>query len=587
MINLALRGAKVNKSDPPSRGRPLKVDQRKEAEVIRYFLQWSIISNGGQMPSDDEMANQFDLSERTIRQIRLDHGLDRWGVRRWFKGVSRKGESASKSDGLTINTPLAGIWLLVPMVLGSALDRAVKVLRFPKGCTITAWQLVLTILLWAIGGFSRILHLDDFRHPQSDSGLALFIGRPMLLGDSTVWNYIAMLKESEIRAFYQETSRATIDPKDSESAFRVSIDDHVVPSFTEIKPLPLGKTRVPTRGRSYPAVRLYYFFDLLRERFIGLSIKKAPDRLSRVLLSLIEEVRQLKKRAGFKLHLKIETIFDRGGYRGDVFKELMADRDLDFITLAVATKRNKKQWEGIPESLFSPYASPDGNKKLMVARTTTTITNCPEPIPSIVIRDDTPGTKQRWRVYLTKDTESPVELIDSQYRSRQSHENGYRILKHNLSGDTLPKPYKLECSENSHAEKRKTISTTCSSETMKSTFFIGWVKALAFNMVKDFGYKLGEDYSKMHLATLARKFLRRPGVIHISDTKIQVTINPFTGMEAVEDYIAQINRQRLHIPWLAGLELEIKIKEQKASDVKTLRKMCHRIFANSPPAKAA
>jgi len=47
------------------------------------------------------------------------------------------------------------------------------------------------------------------------------------------------------------------------------MDEHVVGFFTKRKPRPLGKIRVPTRGRSYPAIRLYAPFHLWSGRFVA------------------------------------------------------------------------------------------------------------------------------------------------------------------------------------------------------------------------------------------------------------------------------------------------------------------------------
>ena len=90
---------------------------------------------------------------------------------------------------------------------------------------------MLTLLMWAVLGFCRFFHLEDFRH-QADLGLALFTGRMKLLSDSTLWRLVHTVKpESEV-AFYRTTAAETIHPNDPDSAGVVSFDDHVVPSFT-------------------------------------------------------------------------------------------------------------------------------------------------------------------------------------------------------------------------------------------------------------------------------------------------------------------------------------------------------------------
>jgi len=70
-----------------------------------------------------------------------------------------------------------------------------------------------------------------------------------------------------------------------------------VPSFTKRKPRPLGKTRVPTRGPSYPAFRLYAPFDLDLGHFVGLLVRKVRESPSQVLPDLLTEVRFFRRQA--------------------------------------------------------------------------------------------------------------------------------------------------------------------------------------------------------------------------------------------------------------------------------------------------
>ena len=81
---------------------------------------------------------------------------------------------------------------------------------------------------------------------------------------------------------------------------------------------------------------------------------------------------------------------------------------------------------------------------LKLADTTTIVTDCSEPIRSIVLRNDAEGAKEKWWVLFTSDTDSSAEAIIEEYPLRQPHENAYRTLKHGHNGDALPKAYRLE-----------------------------------------------------------------------------------------------------------------------------------------------
>jgi hypothetical protein len=574
----------VKVKDANKVGRPRIVTDKLEAKVVAFLFRTTL--ENGNMPDDSTGAKQFGISERSFRSIRLKHGLDRWTIRRLLAG-SKKIEQES-DDSLSLGyTPFGGAWLLVPLLLSSIMVKAVSVLRMPKGVHVTAWQLMLTILWWSILGFSRFFHLDDFRS-RSDLGLALLTGRVKLLADSTLWRIVHSLPEKSAEAFYQVTASGTIDANDPDSGTKVSLDDHVVPSFTKLDPKPLSKTRVPTRGRSYPAVRLYYYYDLIKERFIALQVKLADERLSKVLPDLIAHLKDLKQRAGCSTS-KLRILFDRGGYKGSLFASLMEDDDVIFVTPAIRYTSNVTQWEAIPEENFVDYV-PKGMEQLpeeerpvlKLADSTTIIRDCERPIRSIVLRDDTPDVKEKWWVLFTKDTDSEAEAIIEEYPSRQLHESAYRTLKHGHHGDALPKAYRLERVANQQGEQRQTISTYIEK---KDLWFIAWLKGLAMNLMQDFGDALGGR--KMTSPTLVRKFIKRPACLKLVGDQLHVILDPFDSDIVLTDWIQHINQQQLQIPWLGNLVLQISIAQEPALLQHNYAKIKRRVLAKSAPQKAA
>jgi hypothetical protein len=460
---------------------------------------------------------------------------------------------------------------------------AVRLLRWTTSTGIAAWQWVLTILMWAVLGFRRFFHLDDFRH-AADLGLALFTGRVRLLADSTVWRLIHTLQPESMAAFYQETAAEAVPLNAPEGEEWLSMDEHVVGFFTKLKPRPLKKTRVPTRGRSYPAIRLYAPFRLWSARFVGLVVTQATRALSQVLPRLITEVRQLRERAGHPQPQQVDLILDRGAYKGALFEDLMADEGIRFIAMARATKKNVRQWEAVPEEAFQAY-QPKGerNPNLKIAEATTNITRCQYPLRTVLIRDDTPETRQRWRALFTKASAEELQAaeVDATYRRRQSHENSFAELDHHLAGKCLPKPYRLVREANQQGQKRKTVDTTLSPETMTGLHFVAWLRHWAYNLVKDFGAALGDRYATMEVGTLVRKFIARPGILRLRGDQLQVTLMPFKESSALDGWIEQVNAQRLTIPWLGHLILQIEIAPVPVGLAANPKAVQRRIIANS------
>ena len=87
---------------------------------------------------------QFGISERSFRSIRLKYGLDRWTIRRLLAKSKETEQQPDNSFSLGY-TPFGGAWLLIPLLLSSAIVKAISVLRMPKGVQVTAWQFVLTL----------------------------------------------------------------------------------------------------------------------------------------------------------------------------------------------------------------------------------------------------------------------------------------------------------------------------------------------------------------------------------------------------------------------------------------------------------
>jgi hypothetical protein len=85
----------------------------------------------------------------------------------------------------------------------------------------------------------------------------------------------------------------------------------------------------------------------------------------------------------------------------------------------------------------------------------------------------------------------------------------------------------------------------------------------------------------MEVGTLVRKFIARPGILRLRGEQLQVTLMPFTGCAALDEWIRQINEQRLAIPWLGHLILQIEIAPTPVGLTADLKAVHQRIIANS------
>lgn len=574
------------KSHSPHRrpGQPSKRTPERTRAINRAIVQAAL--SGGEIPSDTALAEGLGIGERTVRDVRLRTlGLNRHELNRWQRRAAQFASSHGPAEReLVCATPFAGLWLLVPQIIDSGLARAAHLLQIGRRTRVQAIQIVLTLVAWSALGFQRLFHLDDFRH-WADMGLALFTGALHLWSDTTLWRWVHGVTPESAMTFYQTTASWVAGRPGSRGRF--SLDEHVVPSFTKRKPRPLGKTRVPTRGRSYPAFRLYVPFDLDLGRFVGLLVRKAREALSQTLPDLLAEVRQLRRQARVPAPDRVRLVFDRGGYKGTLFEELMEDSQVSFIAMARATKRNVRQWEAFPEHSFRPY-HPEGedNPNLKIARSVTCITGCRYALPSVVIRDDTPGTKQRWRVLFFKNEPGRrprAETIDAEYRQRQHHETGFAEYVHALSGHSLPKAYQMFRVPNAQGQKRTTTATAETAHSQLAVHLVAWIKFLTFNLIRDFGAALGKSYAKLQVATLVRRYIMRPGRLYLQAGQLIVQLDPFRGDAALRPFIEQLNERRLPIPWLSGLILQVEIAAQPQGLAAVPNILGQRILANCGP----
>jgi hypothetical protein len=553
--------AVVNPVGSRGPGQPSKQTLDRLRAINRRIVQAAL--TGRELPADSDLAMQLKVSERTVRTIRLQVlGLNRHELKRWQHPNPSCAPTRSPVEReLVCATPFAGLWLLVPQIIDSGLARAAEKLRIAGRTRVQPIQIVLTLVAWAALGFRRVWHVDDFRH-WADMGLALFTGALHLWSDTTVWRWVHGLTPPSAAAFYTATASQVAGQPESRGRF--SLDEHVVPSFTQLKPRRLGKTRVPTRGRSYPAFRLYVPFDLDLGRFVGLIVRKARESLSQTALTVLAEIRRLRRRAGVAQPERVRLILDRGAYKGSLFQVLMADANVSFIAMARATPANVRQWDAIPERLFRPYPAPgaDDNPHLKIARTATRVTGCKYLIPSVVIRDDTPDTQPRWRVLFYKNElgHAPhAEAIDAEYRRRQDHEVSFAQYVHALAGHSLPKAYQMFREPNAQGEQRTTVATAETALSQRVVQWVAWIKCLTFNLIRDFGVALGRAYAPLHVATLVRRYIVRPGRLYLHAGHLIVQLDPFRGDAALKPLIHQLNERRLPIPWLANLILQFEI----------------------------
>ncbi len=82
------------------------------------------------------------------------------------------------------------------------------------------------------------------------------------------------------------------------------------------------------------------------------------------------------------------------------------------------------------------------------------------------------------------------------------------------------------------------------------------------------------------LINKVRKFVVRPGVLSLKGNELWGALAPFAACQALTARIQQLNHQRIAIPWLGHLILQVEIAPLPVGLAANPRVVRRRIFAN-------
>ena len=226
------------------------------------------------------------------------------------------------------------------------------------------------------------------------------------------------------------------------------------------------------------ADKLFYVFELTKKRLLSFKPRPGTATLANTALKQVKElISEVKPES-------VRMILDAGGCKGSVIARLSKIKHLTFLVRGKRQRNLVKQWEKVPKSEYRVYTDPgDPKKKILVADTRTKIRGCKEPVRTILVLNELEKGKDRFYPIYTNDELTSVYDLLVEYRSRQNHELCYRVLTHDLNLDALPKSYPL----NPRAEKVQFRD--------KHVMLVGWVKALAFNIIGTIDVNIKNGYT--------------------------------------------------------------------------------------------
>jgi hypothetical protein len=513
-----------------------------------------------------ELGERLQCTDRNIRYILTEVKASQRGEGKTGRPLTQREEGMNPETGpITIGlTRFGGLWALVPWILSSNLLPYCQWLSC-AGVIGTPLQLVLTLLALAVCGLERIWALSDV----GDRGLALFTGCWTPLRASQVYVWLTRIVEGAVDLFYQGTKVEEWRLVRHYPPI-LSNDEHVV-GHQGGPEMPKGK--VSKNGRNRRAHHLFMTFHLAARRFLSLLVTSTQRKLSHVAAPVLQEMHHARQLAGGDDDPLFE-ILDRGSYSQEAHRDLLemhAAGQLEYLTQIRRTPANVAQWDRCLEEgryELEPYVRgsewnrPAENRHpLHLARTTTNINGVEQPVPTILIIDldklDDPDPKAKYAAVFASLTDLPAWVQADIYPWRQDHELAFRDGIHALGLDAKPKGYHKE-----HPDLPLDHPDQNCRLIHHRIHLLSWIRALAYNRVRDLLDHLPEPAPSWTVLTAARKLIRRTALLQVQGNDFWVIFDPFPGDHILVPYCAWVNAADFSIPWLNNLKLRMTIADQ-------------------------
>jgi hypothetical protein len=283
----------------------------------------------------------------------------------------------------------------------------------------------------------------------------------------------------------------------------------------------------------------------------------------------------LRRRAGGAL---IRLLLDAGAAKNH--DELLEIADHPRQVTIVRTPRRKvyrEAWAALPDSAWTRLEEPGRYTKappkiIHIAETTMAVRGKSKraaDVRTVIVREQRERGKDRWHaLWVFGDNQTPAYDLVQQFRSRQHHEQAYRIMLHDAFVDTAPSGY----NKNSPNPDRPGFKQNA------LTLYSG-LAALATNAINDVSTSLPETFHRAHPRTLRRWFLNVPADIFLGDATLIVLLRPRRLLRVWRTLVMQANRRHILIPWMANRRLILSL------DHPDLRKKAAPCFDPAPNAE--
>ena len=408
--------------------------------------------------------------------------------------------------------------------------------------------MVLSLYFKAILGIQRIFHFETL----DDPGFALLSGGKKVISRSRLGELIRKAPIRGLTRFMNATA-----PRIKRAASQLfSIDEHAIPRFT--RKFRIAKGFHTIRNKKMKVEKLTFAFHIASRQLISLVVSNGKAKLSCLAKQLMASLRRRNRGACLRLILDAAAAQNH-----DQLLEIALQDNQ--VTLVRTPRRPsyRKAWQEIPAESWTeleepgPYKGAAG-KRLAIAETTTIVQTKDRSrsceTRTIVVRESRKRGKERWHaLWIFGDDDTPPYELVQEFRSRQHHEQIYRVMLHDIYVDTAPSGYNKQSRNPQRPGFKKNALTLYS-----------WVAALATNTLLTFTELLPERFHRAHPRTLRRWFLNTTAELYLGDGTLIVYLKPKRLRSLWCILVATANRRNIRIPWLNNRRLILSLDKPPA-----------------------
>ena len=332
-----------------------------------------------------------------------------------------------------------------------------------------------------------------------------------------------------------------------------SIDEHAIARFTRKFRIPKGFHTI--RNKKMKVEKLTFAFDVSTQTLCSLVVSPGNVSLTTLAQQLLTPLRRRTNGA------PIRVILDAGAAKSHNSLLELVDRK-NQVTLVRTPRRcsYRKAWRALPESSWTYFVEPGPYKNappkpIAIAETRTTIqaksrTQSVE-VRTIVVREQTRRDKERWHaLWIFGDERTSAQDLITEFRTRQRHEQTYRIMLHDIYVDTAPSGYNKR---STHPERPGFQKNALS--------LYAWVAALATNLLLDFTTRLPKRFLRAQPRTLRRWFLFAHAELFLGKDSLIVLVRPKRLHSVWQKLIEYANRRNTRIPWMDNRRLILSLDQ--------------------------